>query len=387
LEDVAYASRAYAGSTSALPGLIALVGRHPGSKGDAGVPSTTVSSVIAVEGGPDASGRVDGVAPPSLLIHIGYTKTATSWLQRYLFGNPATGFGWLETKGDIPGRPHKDSPVRQLLSLFEVDTPAVREDFARLIGSAEAKGLVPVISLERLSGSPFSGGYDSTLIAERLKRIFPGAKVLVVIREQESMIVSTYKMYVKIGGVLSLARFIASPRSRNLLVPWFDLSYFEYDRLLRHYSELFGAERLLVLTFEEFVENPAAFVAKIAEFSGLPLDAEQLDFLPFDRTPNQSLSSAAVAVRRRLNRLAVRSEVNPAPLFEAPVVKRAVRWATRDKRIDRLVDALLPRPVHERSDAKLRSVAAAAAGDRYRESNRATSELTGIDLSSYGWTT
>jgi sulfotransferase family protein len=156
---------------------------------------------------------------------------------------------------------------------------------------------------------------------------------------------------------------------------------------LRHYSELFGPERLLVLAYDEFVEDPTAFVAKIARFAGLPIGAEQLDSLPFDRTRKQSRSSAAIAVRRRLNRLAVRAEVNPAPLIEARIARRAVRWATRDKFVDRLVDAVLPGPVHERCDSKLRRVAATAVGDRYRESNRATSELTGIDLSSYGWTT
>jgi hypothetical protein len=332
---------------------------------------------------------MDGVVPPPLLIHIGYCKTATTWLQRHLFGNPATGFGWLQTKGDIPGRPHKDSPIRQLvlLSPFDVATPALRDDFARMIASVEAKGLVPVISQERLSGSPYSGGHDSTLIAERLRHFFPGAKVLVVIREQERMIVSTYKQYVKVGGPLSLTRFVAMPRSSNVHVPWFELRWFEYDRLLRHYSQLFGADRLLVLAYEEFVEDPVAFVAKIARFSGLPLSTEQLESLPFDRTTKRSVSSAAIAVRRRLNRLGVRTELNPAPLFEAPVVQRAMRWATRDKLVDKLVDAALPRPVHERCDSKLRRVAAAAVGDRYRESNRATSELTGIDLSSYGWTT
>jgi sulfotransferase family protein len=327
--------------------------------------------------------------PRPLLIHIGYTKTATTWLQRHLFRDPATGFGWLETNGDRPGRPDRDSPVRQLVSssALDVDTAALREDFARLIGSVEAKDLVPLISLERLSGSPFSGGHDSAEIAERLAHLFPQAKVLVVIREQASMIVSTYKQYVKVGGPVSLERFIALPRSHNLHVPWFRLGFFEYDRLLRHYSDLFGPERLLVLPYEEFVEDPAAFVAKIARFAELPLAAEQLASLPFDRTPKRSLSSAAIAVRRRLNRLAVRTEVNPAPLFEAPIAQRAVRWATRDNLVDTLVDAALPRSLHERFDSNLRRVAAAAVGDRYRESNRITAKLTGIDLSSYGWTT
>jgi hypothetical protein len=327
--------------------------------------------------------------PRPLLIHIGYTKTATTWLQHHLFGDPATGFGWLETNGDRPGRPDRNSPVRRLVSLssLDVDTAALREDFAGLIGSVDAKGLVPLISLERLSGSPFSGGHDSAEIAERLARLFPEARVLVVIREQGSMIVSTYKQYVKVGGAVSLERFIDSPRTSTLHVPWFQLGYFEYDRLLRHYLDLFGPERLLVLAYEEFVEDPAAFVAKIARFAELPAEAERLESLPFDRTPKRSLSSAAIAVRRRLNRLAVRTEVNPAPLFEAPIAQRAVRWATRDKLVDKLVDAALPRSVHDRLDSKLRCVAAAAVGDRYRESNRATSELTGIDLGSYGWTT
>jgi hypothetical protein len=345
--------------------------------------------VIAGEGGTETGNTVARAVLPPLLIHIGYPKTASSWLQRHVFGDPATGFGWLVTNGDSPERPHRDSPVRQLFNLspFDFDTAALREEFSRLIGSVEAKNLVPVISLERLSGSLFSGGHDSALIAERLVCLFPEAKVLVVIREQRSMIVSAYKQYVKVGGALSLARFISPPHSSWAHVPWFELSYFEYDRLLRHYSELFGPERLLVLAYDEFVEDPTAFVAKIARFAGLPIGAEQLDSLPFDRTRKQSRSSAAIAVRRRLNRLAVRAEVNPAPLIEARIARRAVRWATRDKFVDRLVDAVLPGPVHERCDSKLRRVAATAVGDRYRESNRATSELTGIDLSSYGWTT
>ena len=42
----------------------------------------------------------------------------------------------------------------------------------------------PVLSAERLSGNPHSGGYDSLQTAERLHRLFPQAKVLVVVREQ-----------------------------------------------------------------------------------------------------------------------------------------------------------------------------------------------------------
>ena len=52
---------------------------------------------------------------------------------------------------------------------------------------------------------------------------------------------------------------------------------------------------------------------------------------------------------------------------------------------------VLERPFAERlaagADARLRRVVEAIVGDRYAESNRATAELTGLDLASYGWPT
>jgi len=49
---------------------------------------------------------------------------------------------------------------------------------------------VPVLSAERLSGNPDSGGYDSVHVAEYLAATFPEARVLIVIREQADMLVS-----------------------------------------------------------------------------------------------------------------------------------------------------------------------------------------------------
>ena len=73
------------------------------------------------------------------------------------------------------------------------------------------EGLSPVVSFERFSGNPFSGGYDSKEIADRLVQVFPDARVLVVVREQRSMIVSTYKQYVREGGALPPSKFMLPP--------------------------------------------------------------------------------------------------------------------------------------------------------------------------------
>ena len=134
-----------------------------------------------------------------------------------------------------------DHPVRQLVGArpFEFDAASSRAAFDPLLSKVEDEGLFPVVSFERFSGNPFSGGYDSKEIANRLAEVFPGARVLVVIREQRSMIVSTYKQYVREGGALPPRKFMLPPASKSMRVPWFDLRHFEYHHLLDQSLKLF----------------------------------------------------------------------------------------------------------------------------------------------------
>jgi hypothetical protein len=53
-----------------------------------------------------------------------------------------------------------------------------------------------VITDERLSGNPQSGGYDSRELADKTPRTFPDSKMLIVVREQTAIIYSSYKQYV-----------------------------------------------------------------------------------------------------------------------------------------------------------------------------------------------
>lgn len=87
--------------------------------------------------------------PQQLLIHIGYHKTATTWMQRQLF-QPVHGYRQIcghQEVFDLIVKPHglrfDPAPMQALIS--------------RGIESL-AKGEVPVISSEILSGHPFQGG-------------------------------------------------------------------------------------------------------------------------------------------------------------------------------------------------------------------------------------
>jgi len=308
-----------------------------------------------------------------VLIHIGYHKTGTNWLQRRFFADPATGYRWL---GKRPG----SHPVRRFVRdrPFAFDPQAVRAALQPMIDEAETAGLQPVISFERLSGSTLSGGHDSVRIADRLHRAYPEARILVAVREQRSLVVSTYKGYVQQGGAAPLARFLEPPRSGSVRVPWFDARYLEYDRLIAYYRSLFGTEQVLALAFDQFVEDGRAYVERIADFAGRPVPCDVLDSLPYGRRENVRTTSAlTLSVVRRLNHLGPPTDVNPAPLVASKLAGRAA---------DRLVRGDPLRARSAAADERLRREVDEWAGDRYAASNARLGELLGVDLARYGWT-
>jgi hypothetical protein len=310
-----------------------------------------------------------------VLVHIGYHKTGTKWLRGSLFRDPATGYGWL---------PKDSPPIRALVRTrpLDFDAEETRKQLEPLVAEKEAAGLLPVICWGRLAGQAFSGGHDEKEIADRLKAVLPDARVLAVIREQRSMIVSTYKQYVKAGGAAPLRAFLRPTDEQGWRVPSFDFEYFEYHRLLGYYQSLFGADSVLVLPYEQLVSDRRGFVNRVAEFAGRPVpDAVLARMLKTKRT-NPAQAALVIGATRALNRFGPRNELNPAPLLDS---KRIAALATQvRKRVD---PAEVPgaRALAERSEQRLRRAVGEIVGDRYAESNRITSELFGLDLASYGW--
>lgn len=310
-----------------------------------------------------------------MLIHIGYHKTGSSWLQRHLFSAKAGAGFTAFSKG-------RNGPINELIvspNALDFEAEAVRSRFAKLTGEATNDGLTPVISSERLSGHPFTGGHDSKDLAERLAAVFPDGQILIVIREQREMLLSTYRQYVKAGGAWSLAEFLDPPVDTRTRVPLFDPSHFAYDRLIRTYMQLFGDGRVLVVPYELLRSEPERFVGTIVQFARVALPPGFLDSLPVDHRPNLASSAAETRVKRSVNRLASRSDLNPAPLLVAPGL--AALASRRGHQVDRLLPGLVARRLEQRDRERV----AAAVGDRFARSNRTTADLCGLDLASHGY--
>ena len=304
------------------------------------------------------------------LIHIGYQKTGSSWLQQFLFTAPA-GFAGV-AKPAI-----REALIKPHALDFDADRARRAIDDAAPEGAGE--GLVLALSAERLSGSPHSGGYDAKEMAGRVHALYPDGRVLIVIREQRAMIASSYRQYVDFGGVLPPERYLRPPESGSTRIPLFEPAQFAYDRLIGHYQELFGGDSALVLPYEAFGEAPEDFCRRIVEFAGATAEEGALASLPFDRQRNVSPGDDVLAVRRRLNRVAADDRVNPSARIEGEGPSRRV------ERLAERAGALLPGGAGRRFASRIERAVDALAGGIYRDSNRATQRLTGLDLARYGY--
>ena len=236
-----------------------------------------------------------------ILLHVGYHKTATTWLQMRLF-QPEHGFRQIASHqeiSDLVERPvdltFDPEPMRALVMRRLAEVP---------------DGHVPVVSSEILSGHPFQAGRDGAVLARRLKEILPRARVLIGIRAQHRILPSVYMQYLLRGGTMPVDRFFAGTDVPGYF--GFDPVHFEYHRLTRLYQGLFGAENVHVLTQESLRTDMDAAAAALASFAG----AGAFDGLAPAARGVQSASypEYATGVLRRANHLQS-STLNPVPVL------------------------------------------------------------------------
>lgn len=299
-----------------------------------------------------------------MLIHIGFHKTGTSWLQQTLFATDPFVTPWrsreIAAQIILPNE----------LSFDSAEALRALEDVAESGGGSTGRELLRVLSWERLSGSPHAGGFDAAQIAGRLHEMYPDARVLIGVREQRSMTLALYRQYVRDGGVATLRGYLF-PRN-PAEIPQFRFEHLEYHRLVERYMELFGRERVLVLPQEDLSADSVAFARKVCGFFGV--DQAVADRIEH-RTVYASLGDVATALKRHANKVLVRSSLSPGARY---YVKN---HEARFERLDRLIPAAASRPVEQRWKREV----ADAVGDRFGVSNARLSELIERDLSEFGY--
>lgn len=297
------------------------------------------------------------------LLHPGYHKTGTSWMQKRLF-LPAHGYAPVLGHEDVDELIFQPGP-------FAFDAGRVRaraEERHAQMGPA----LVPVISSEILSGQPYTGGRDCRMMADRLREAFPDARVMLSIREQLALLASLYMQYLQAGGTAPCARFFSGREVINN--HGFDPAFHEFDGLVGHYRDLFGADRVIVHPMEVLVSDPPAIVAALNALTGAGTDPAGVDFSNATFGARESV----VPVIRRINHFR-RNDFGHEPVAD---LGGAAWFAYRA--VNKLSRSTVARRIGLNGKPVTRYVRERFAG-RFAASNRRLQAMTGHDLAALGY--
>ena len=237
-----------------------------------------------------------------LLIHIGYHKTATTWMQNQFFV-PAHAFRQIAGHEEVFA--HVVNPHGLNF------TPKPMQDHIAKTVAGLPEGEVPVISSEILSGHPFFGGRESDIYAKRLHEIAPDAKILISIRAQLRILPSVYMQYLLRGGTMPYSQFFRDKYDLGYFS--FSSEHFEYDRLVALYQSLFGAENVHIMTQESLRSNLDGAVRQLADFCDNQAFQGLVTAARAAHPP--SYPEHAAAVLRRINHVQ-KSTLNPAPIVK-----------------------------------------------------------------------
>lgn len=308
------------------------------------------------------------------LVHIGFPKTATTFLQRQVFGVDPE----IRPLGrPDPGYDADDNGLRYHLlradtATFDARIPVLRTLTAR--AGAGARARQPVLSDEHMATgrltSPVATQTAATIL-DRVHALWPTAHVLIVVRRQSALLRAVHR------NELRMARTRMGPDA------WLDslkrdsaravLHAFDFEALIATASTIFGPDRVHVALYEDMAHRPEHFAQTLGAAVGIPSDRcrEHL------RMPTVNATSAAedlyLAVRRRV----------PGALRRSAIL-RPLRRVVSLQRVHAMGSRWLPTAAPK---AGFSARNEQFLNDFFAASNTALAERLGRDLGALGYPT
>lgn len=306
----------------------------------------------------------------NVTIHVGFSRTGTTTLQRHLFSR--------HPEIHYLGKPYGDDLLGQELEKL-MEQESTRYESTLLKNHADkfirgrklpAGKKMALVSDERLVS--YSKVRDRGLTADRLKETLRPCRILFTIRSQFDTLRSAY---------LSRGRFLLNvpPRYSGRFVgfdEWLALGYdhmersyighLDYVKTIDYYSRLFGRDKLLVLPLEELINDKNLYIRKLTGFLGI--DFSEAVSLVGDHHEHRDIDGKQLDMERLYRRW--------HPLSKSPPVSIILRSYFRLKYLGRRAWEASP-PLPEGWAGRL--------SELYRDGNRKLAQDFGLPLKQYGY--
>ncbi len=192
-----------------------------------------------------------------MIIHVGFPKTATTFLQKNVF--PYLELNYIG-KNYVPLAGIIDERWKILKELKDLskDISSTYKKLEKFID----RDNINLISEEEFSTGHFLIGNenDGLLISKRLHKLFPNAKIIVGVRELKDLVISLYREYILEGGVHDFKHFLY-----NILV----IEKYNYKRYMETLQNLFGSENIFIFKFEDFKRDNKKVIKEMCDFIGV----------------------------------------------------------------------------------------------------------------------
>ncbi len=233
-------------------------------------------------------------SPTSLMVHIGYPKAASTWLQRtffpYIQGNHHLGQMYYDILDENDRYiVHYSFPCAAYDKMFtlnedEYDAPAFVKFFRQHM---DFQAKANTVSAEDLVLQP-------DRLSQRLDQLSADmkvpVKVMMVIRRQSAVLLSEYGQRIK-AGTLQGERFdqVLDWDGVTDEGPLLCVKNYHYIDTYKTFCRRLGEENVLVLPFETLFS--VASLRKIFDFMGVPCSTEYLQFLLQSPVSNKTSDS------------------------------------------------------------------------------------------------
>ncbi len=176
-------------------------------------------------------------------IAVGPPRTGTTWLDRVLIGHVGLPEGIKET---------------QFFSWYYDRGLAWYQEHFR--------NCPPDLPVGEIATTYF----DSPAARERIKQDIPQCRIICTLRDPTRRLFSHYRQLRREGflGNVTLEQAIESHRKWDGPGNMFSVS--RYAENVRAWRDMFGAERVLVIFYDDLEDNPQAYLDQVARFIGIP---------------------------------------------------------------------------------------------------------------------
>ena len=281
------------------------------------------------------------------LFHIGYHKTATTWFQKRFY------------------------PLLKNYNL--VDRGKIRDFIFDNNFQDFSSKKNQIFCDEELSGNIHNGAYLGLLsenVATKISK-FKNPKVIIFIRNQYDIIVSSYLQYIKEGGNYSFSRYIEHKEfQRSNRSSLFSFKHFDYKNLIHKYQSLIGKENVYIYLFEDFITDQELFISKFVKDHNLEIDLNKVDF----KKNNNSYSYVSLFFARIINSFSRKNVLYKYYIIHLPFVYEYAREILRRIKIF---------PVRSRSflNDEYRQII----NKKYSDSNKSIAKEYNLDLDKYNY--